>query len=394
MLSARLQSRGNVQTTQTPLPQASAVRNSQYQAPEAPNIVLETRQLTKQYPGTTYPAVSNFDLQVREGEIFGLLGPSGCGKTTLLRLLAGFENPDHGSISIGGVTIADAATGYLLAPEKRRIGFVFQDYALFPHLTVLQNVLFGLPGVPRRERLERAEEILDLVGLTLFKGRYPHQLSGGQQQRVALARALAPRPRLVLLDEPFSSLDAAMRGGTRTEVRRILQRSGTTAILVTHDQEEALTFSDRIALMRSGKLEQYGTPEEVYNYPRTAFAASFLGAANLVQATASGEHASSPLGVLPLSREAHGRVLLCLRPEHMSLHDCTRSERGIGLEVRVLQREFQGAQSVLQCEPLAHGDALPVRLVVRAAANHKHQPGDICQLRFSGAAVPLEAGHT
>jgi iron(III) transport system ATP-binding protein len=328
---------------------------------------------------------------VREGEIFGLLGPSGCGKTTLLRLLAGFETPDHGSVIASGNTIADAAARYSQLPEERRIGFVFQDYALFPHLTVLQNVLFGLPRLSRRDRLERAGETLDLVGMTLFRNRFPHQLSGGQQQRVALARALAPQPRLVLLDEPFSSLDAAMRGGTRTEVRRILQRSGTTAILVTHDQEEALTFSDRIALMRSGKLEQYGTPEEVYRYPRTAFAASFLGAANLVHATAAGRQASTALGLLPLSREAHGQVLLCLRPEYMSLHDCTRNASGEGLEVRVLHREFQGAQSVLQCEPLTHADALPVRLVVRATADHKHQPGDICQLRFAGVAVPLES---
>jgi iron(III) transport system ATP-binding protein len=357
-------------------------------------VVLETRQLTKRYPGTTYPAVTDFNLQVREGEIFGLLGPSGCGKTTLLRLLAGFETPDAGSVTAGGSVVADAATGYLQLPESRRIGFVFQDYALFPHLTVLQNVVFGLPRLSRRERLERASETLDLVGMTLFRSRYPHQLSGGQQQRVALARALAPRPRLVLLDEPFSSLDAAMRGGTRTEVRRILQRSGTTAILVTHDQEEALTFSDRIAVMRSGKLEQVGTPEEVYRYPRTAFTASFLGTANLVQGTAAGRQASTPLGHLPLSRSALGQVLLCLRPENMSLDGCKGGPDEAGLEVRVLQREFQGAQSVLQCEPLTRAESLPHRLVVRAPADHSHQPGDICRLSYRGIAVPLESSQS
>lgn len=363
------------------------------QALAAAKLLLETRELTKRYPGTTYAAVSELNLQVKEGEVFGLLGPSGCGKTTLLRLIAGFETPDHGSVLIGGRPVADAASGLMQLPEERRVGFVFQDYALFPHLTVLQNVLFGLPRLSRSARLKRADETLDLVGMNLFRSRYPHQLSGGQQQRVALARALAPQPRLVLLDEPFSSLDAAMRGGTRTEVRRILERSGTTAILVTHDQEEALTFSDRIGLMRAGQIEQLGTPAEVYHYPRTAFSASFLGAANLVQATAHGGHSESAFGVLPLSRETHGQVLLCLRPEHMTLERPNAApdhDHPAGLDVRVLHREFQGAQSVLQCEPLQPASSLPARLLVRASAENGFAPGDVCRLRFGGVAVPLE----
>jgi iron(III) transport system ATP-binding protein len=174
--------------------------------------------------------------------------------------------PDAGRVRIAGTTVADADTW--IEPERRRIGFVFQDYALFPHLTVRQNVAFGLRQGSKASRLKQADAVLDLVGLTIFAGRYPHQLSGGQQQRVALARALAPAPAVILLDEPFSNLDAALRGSTRDEVRQILKRTGTTAILVTHDQEEAMTFADRIAVMRSGRLEQVGTPEGCTSAPR------------------------------------------------------------------------------------------------------------------------------
>lgn len=295
-----------------------------------PALMLEN--LSKAYPGAGLPALHGCTLRVAPGELLAVLGPSGCGKTTLLRLIAGFEKPDAGSIYLRG---REVAGGRWLEPEARGIGFVFQDYALFPHLTVAENVAFGLPHLGRKARRERTAETLNLVGLTIFAARYPHQLSGGQQQRVALARALAPRPQLVLLDEPFSNLDAALRTSTRKEVRRLLKASGVTAILVTHDQEEALTFADHMVLMRAGQFEQEGSPEEVYTRPRTAFSASFLGVTNLLQGEATGDSALTPLGVLPLSRTATGPVLLSLRPE-----DLTFAETG--LRSRVLVREFKG----------------------------------------------------
>ena len=213
------------------------------------------------------------DLALYPGEILALLGPSGCGKTTLLRVVAGLEVPDAGRVFLEGREIT------ALPPEKRGIGFVFQDYALFPHLTALGNVAFGLKG---KDRLARARKALERVGMTLFQDRRPGELSGGQQQRVALARALAPGPKLVLLDEPFSSLDAGLRAATREEVRKVLKETGTAALLVTHDQEEALSFADRLGVMRGGEILQVGTPAEVYLRPKTPFVAQFLGRTNLL----------------------------------------------------------------------------------------------------------------
>lgn len=349
--------------------------------PHRPTPVVELSGLTKRYPRTEHVAVDQFDLTVGSGEILCLLGPSGCGKTTLLRLIAGFEMPDAGRVRIAGATVADAETW--VEPEKRRIGFVFQDYALFPHLTVRQNVAFGLREGSRAQRLQHADAVLDLVGLTIFAGRYPHQLSGGQQQRVALARALAPAPAVILLDEPFSNLDAALRGSTRTEVRQILKRTGTTAVLVTHDQEEAMTFADRIAVMRSGHLEQVGTPEGVYGRPETAFVANFLGRTNLLRGDGQGSVARTNLGDLALARPAHGQVMLSVRPEALRF-----SPNGEGVRVRVLQREFKGHDLTYACQ-LADGE--PQRLVVQTGPGCTVQAGDVVGLVVAGAAVPLEA---
>ena len=292
--------------------------------------VLDLRGLTKRFAPHHPPVLEDISLTAHRGELLTLLGPSGCGKTTLLRLIAGFEHPDEGSIHLGGAVIA--GEGRWVPPEKRGVGMVFQDYALFPHLTVLQNVAFGLTG---RDRETRAREILNLVGLTVFEKRHPHQLSGGQQQRVALARALAPRPHLLLLDEPFSNLDAALRHTTRQEIRAILRRTDTTAILVTHDQEEALAFSDRLAVMRAGKFEQVGSPESVYREPKTAFVASFLGRSNLVTGTAQGSRALTPLGPVRLTEPAQGAVLVSLRPEDLLIGD-------EGVEADITAREFRG----------------------------------------------------
>ncbi|MFC4426710.1 ABC transporter ATP-binding protein [Deinococcus navajonensis] len=294
---------------------------------------LDLQQLSKRYAAGLPPVVDRLSLQVLPGELLTLLGPSGCGKTTTLRLIAGLERPDSGAVHIGGRNM----TAPHVPAERRGVGLVFQDYALFPHLNVLGNVLFGLRHLPRRERLSRARETLALVGLTVFESRLPHQLSGGQQQRVALARALAPRPALLLLDEPFSNLDAQLRHVTRQEVRAILRQSGMTAILVTHDQEEALAFSDRLVLMRGGQAEQVGPPAEVYAHPNTAFVASFLGRSNLLGGVAEGQTARTGLGPVPLAEPANGAVLVSVRPEQLAF-----TGGPDGAPVTILAREFRG----------------------------------------------------
>ncbi|WP_102127599.1 ABC transporter ATP-binding protein [Deinococcus planocerae] len=296
--------------------------------------VLELQDLTKRYAPGLPPVLGGLNLRVEAGELVTLLGPSGCGKTTTLRLVAGLEAPEGGRVRIMGRDV----TSPFVPPERRGVGLVFQDYALFPHLTVLGNVLFGLHGLPRAQRLARARETLALVGLTVFEARLPHQLSGGQQQRVALARALAPRPALLLLDEPFSNLDTGLRHSTRQEVRAILRRSGATAVLVTHDQEEALAFSDRLLVMRAGQVEQVGPPHEVYARPQTAFVANFLGRSNLLSGTASGPSARTALGTLALTEEAHGPVLVSVRPEHLAF----APEGESGTPVTILAREYKG----------------------------------------------------
>ncbi len=254
--------------------------------------VLQLRGLVKQYAGVSTPAVADVSLSLQRGEILSLLGPSGCGKTTLLRMIAGFEPTDAGDIFIEGTQINRRP------PEKRGVGMVFQDYALFPHLTVNQNVAFGLKGGRggdwlrqasknrkiKQQQAQRVQQVLSLVGLEDFGSRYPHELSGGQQQRIALARALAPAPSLVLLDEPMSNLDVQVRLRLRQELRDILKTSHTTAILVTHDQEEALSIADRIAVIRQGRVEQYGFPEEIYQSPASRFVADFVTQANFLPA--------------------------------------------------------------------------------------------------------------
>lgn len=344
---------------------------------EAP--ALAVRHLTKRYNPFQPPALQDVSLEVARGELVALLGPSGCGKTTLLRLLAGFEVPDAGEVSVSGRVVATPERQ--LPPEARRLGYVFQDYALFPHLNVAQNVGFGLRGRSRGERRARVEETLALVGLSDFRRRYPHQLSGGQQQRVALARALAPDPEVLLLDEPFSNLDAALREETRGEVRRILKRGGATALLVTHDQEEAMTFAERLAIMRGGRVEQIGAPELVYRTPRNAFVASFLGATNLLQGVAEGSVAHTLVGPLELTRPAEGPVLLSLRPE--CLQFCAR-----GAPVRVLSRDFKGHDLTYTCQLLG-GE--PCILTVHTGPACPLREGDVGHVESAAQAVVLEA---
>ncbi|MGD9917994.1 MAG: ABC transporter ATP-binding protein [Paenirhodobacter sp.] len=263
--------------------------------------------------------VKDFNLAIEQGEFVSLLGPSGCGKTTVLRMVAGFEAPSSGAIAIDGHDVVS------LKPNQRNIGMVFQAYALFPNLTVAQNVGFGLKvkGTPRAEIAPRVAEMLELIGLPDLGARYPFQLSGGQQQRVALARALAPRPRVLLLDEPLSALDAKIRVSLRNEIRAIQRRLGITTIFVTHDQEEALSMSDRVVVMHQGIADQVGTPFEIYNTPATRFVAGFVGTLNTIEAPvidAARGTVRVGLQEVTLGRPVSGTsVTLGLRPEAVRL---------------------------------------------------------------------------
>ena len=256
------------------------------------NYAVECKGMSKQFNGTV--AVDSLDVSIRQGDILAVVGPSGCGKTTLLRLIAGFETLDAGEIFIKGQKVADKA--WTKPPEKRGVGMVFQEYALFPHLNVGQNVSFGLNGHPDKKSIIQKE--LARVGMKGYENRYPHELSGGERQRVALVRALAPKPILILLDEPFSNLDAELRELMREEVRDILKITGTTALFVTHDQEEALFMGDHLAVLHKGHLEQAGRPEEIFECPATRFVADFMGQTNFLQAKATNEGLSSEAGFI------------------------------------------------------------------------------------------------
>ncbi|MEM1054636.1 MAG: ABC transporter ATP-binding protein [Bacteroidota bacterium] len=343
-------------------------------------MLLDVHCLTKTFSDGALPVVNGLSFEVEEGELLAILGPSGCGKTTALRMIAGFLAPDRGRITLEGQVLADERAS--VPPEKRGIGFVFQDHALFPHLTVEQNVGFGLRGWKRAERTERVREIISRVGLAGLEKRQPHALSGGQQQRVALARALAPRPRLLLLDEPFSSLDALLRHEMRGALREILRAEGTTAILVTHDQEEALQTADRVAVMQAGRLDQIGTPEEIYATPRTLFVAQFLGQTNLTLASAHGATAETPLGTLHLHREAEGTVLLSLRPEHVEILPEAGGDGQTGI---VTERAYKGHDVTYRVTLDPHGIECLVHSPVPDFAI-----GDRVQIRAIQPAVVLE----
>lgn len=273
-----------------------------------------------------FAAIRDVSLGVHEGEILGLLGPSGCGKTTLLRLIAGLDTPDAGEIRVGDRCVA--AANVFVPPEQRSLGMVFQDFALFPHLTVAENIAFGLQQqrLSKQQIQERVAAVLALVHLEGMQKRYPHELSGGQQQRVALARAIAPQPAVILLDEPLSNLDAQVRLQLREELRTILKGTGTTAIFVTHDQEEALSLSDRLAVMRQGKIEQVGTPQEIYCQPASRFVAGFITQANFLPACAEGSQVRTDVGTFPLLEAlAKGEGEVMIREEDLQLQPDTEA---------------------------------------------------------------------
>ena len=279
-------------------------------------------------------AVADVSLNLPQG-ILALLGSSGCGKTTLLRLIAGFEQPQTGSIEIAGRKVA--SNNCWIPPEQRRLGMVFQDYALFPHLTVAENVAFGL----KRQEKDAAKRLIELVGLTGLEKRYPYQLSGGQQQRVALARALAPQPPLVLLDEPLSNLDVQVRLRLREEIRDILKATGTSAVFVTHDQEEALAIADLVAVMSKGKLEQIGTPQEVYTQPASRFVAEFVTGGNFISAERQGQLWATEVGCFAASDGGEKKADLMIREEDL-LIEPTESEGAVIIHNRrFLGREYR-----------------------------------------------------
>jgi iron(III) transport system ATP-binding protein len=310
------------------------------------------------------PVLAGLELEVAAGSLTAILGPSGSGKTTLLRLLAGFERADTGTIAIGGVRVDGPGT--YLPPERRRIGYVPQEGSLFPHLTVAGNVGFGLPAAQRRGG--KVDTLLETVGLGRFGRRYPHQLSGGQQQRVALARALAIEPAVVLLDEPFASLDAHLRASVRADVQEIFRRAGTTAVLVTHDQDEALSVADRVAALRDGRIVQCAPPEDLYCRPANPRLASFIGEANLLEGVVSGATVKTMLGALPLDPAAAipgaaGQVTVLIRPEQI---DIVPNEDG--LTAQVTSYRYHGHDAVLVVQPqdetgLAGSEPVVVRII-------------------------------
>jgi iron(III) transport system ATP-binding protein len=331
---------------------------------------VHCEQLSRSYGAVR--ALQGFDASVRAGEVVSLLGPSGCGKTTVLRLLAGFDQPDGGRITLGGRVVA--GPGVAVPPERRRVGMVFQHYALFPHLTVLDNVAYGLRGADRHAQ---AREMLALVDLAGMEGRMPHQLSGGQQQRVALARALAPRPEILLLDEPFSNLDADLRATMREQVRAILKRLGTTALFVTHDQDEALFMGDRVGVMHAGRLEQLAAPQELFLAPASRFVAEFIGLASFVRASVTPAGLATELGFVPQPVAArHGaEVEAVARPDDLLLNADPDGN------ARVVGRTFRGGDFLYEV-------ALDSQRTVRCVCNHVHDYALDTRVR-----VTLAPGH-
>ncbi|MEQ8833369.1 MAG: ATP-binding cassette domain-containing protein [Miltoncostaeaceae bacterium] len=324
-------------------------------------------------------ALDGADLRVAAGTLTAVIGPSGCGKTTLLRTVAGFETPDGGEIDVGGRQVAGPCR--FVPPRERDIGMVFQDYALFPHMDVYGNVGYALGRRPDRRTVD---EMLEVVGLPGLGGRRPNELSGGQQQRVALARALVAHPAVVLLDEPFSNLDAALRQQVRAEVRAILERAGVSALLVTHDQEEALSMADRLVVMRGGRVVQEGEPDAVYQHPATRWVAGFLGAIEALPGTARGEVVATPLGAVEERGVPQGAVEVLVRPEDIAMAAEGGDAPSEAVAGTVVRREFFGHDQLVS---VALADGSEVRH--RGLGGIHWRAGDRVRLWLAGPTTVL-----
>jgi iron(III) transport system ATP-binding protein len=366
---------------------------------------VTVRNVTKAFGSAD--VLRGIDLQVADDSVTAILGPSGCGKTTLLRLIAGFDVPDSGEILLGEQVVC--GSDEFVAPQHRRVGYVPQEGALFPHLDVAGNITFGLRGRERRSG-HRVEELLELVGLDfVVRQRFPHQLSGGQQQRVALARALAPGPSLILLDEPFSSLDAGLREGTGRAVVQALKATGTTAVLVTHDQSEALSLADQVAVMRDGALAQVGAPQEVYRTPADLGVAEFVGAAMVVDADVVGGSAWCDLGLLTVMEDSasgpsSGKARLLVRPEQIRLAGSSpdgsspagsspagSSHSGVaqaGVAARVVDVSYFGHDAAVRLEVLGSGRQVTARVLGLTVPI----PGSVVRLSVTGPVAAYSPG--
>ena len=339
--------------------------------PEAPApAAVEVAGVSKVFDGTT--VLRDVSLRVAPGGIVALLGPSGCGKTTLLRIIAGLEQPDRGTVVAGDRVLT--GPGATVPPERRRVGMVFQDWALFPHMDVASNVAYGLRRGPERDA--RVAEALAMVGLEGLGERMPATLSGGQQQRVALARAVAPEPTVLLLDEPFSNLDTALRVQVRAEVHELLLRLGITTVLVTHDQEEAFVLGDEVAVMSEGEIVQQDRPAGLYRRPATTWVAGFVGEANLVAGTASGDAAETVVGTVALAEPADGPVEVLLRPEDLEVFPAVVDDQAAEVELV----EYYGHDTVYVVA-LADG----TRLRARESAAPELERGAPVSVRYAGA---------
>lgn len=319
--------------------------------------ILELDRVSRRFGDR--PALRDVSLEIMRGEVVCLVGPSGCGKSTLLRLIAGVEVPDRGRILLDGQEIAGPSR--FVEPEDRRVGFMFQDYALFPHLSVRDNILFGLRQLPKAQAAAQADSIIRRIGIAELASRHPHELSGGEQQRVALARALAPQPLVLLMDEPFSNLDRRLREHVRMETLATLHDANATAVIVTHDPEEAMSIGDRVVLMRAGQVVQTGTGYNLYDRPGSIYAARFLGPCNQIPARVRGGRAETVLGAFPAPGFAEGApAVVCIRPKALFPVDICAERRGADLRGTLVQRSFLG--EVEQLTLRVEGLEAPLRL--------------------------------
>ncbi len=348
--------------------------------PASQSIALQLDQVSRRFG--RHEVLAGISLAVPRGGITCLLGESGCGKSTLLGLISGIDRPDGGRIAMAGREVAGPRA--FVPPEARNVGFMFQDYALFPHLSVEDNLAFGLRGLSKPEQQARIAEVAQRIGITHLIGRYPHSLSGGEQQRVALARALAPKPAILLMDEPFSNLDQGLRERVRRETVEILKALETTAIIVTHDPQEAMAVGDQVVLMRHGRVEQTGSPYDIYDRPVSSYAAEFMGPCNRLTGIWASGHIETPIGNFPANLDLpDGRLAVaCIRPQTLAV-----TREGEGITARILGKSFLGESE--QMDISVHPLAQPLRI-----HSHTRSPlavGEQVKLNLNGAQVHVFA---